>query len=280
MIDYRVMIAGSRGFDSYYLLESVVGMSLLKRGISPKKYNIIIVCGDAIGADKWGNAYADIYGYPVEHYPALWDDLNAEPCVVAYNKYGKPYNKLAGMNRNKTMVEISDLVIMFHDGTSSGTQNDLNLCKRLSKDFEYINYKSYADKPTSFYTGYYANLKHYPIDSLLVSISQTSPPWLEDKPFIIECKSLSPSKNLLYHYKYETKGFEIYFHNTEEYKRQFKEETLGRLEFQKVVDTFTSLANGRPVIFLCYERPEDFCHRHIVGQWFCYNGVHCEEYKI
>ena len=45
------------------------------------------------------------------------------------------------MSRNTDMINVSDLVIMFHDGKSKGTLDDLNKCKKLNKDYEYILYK-------------------------------------------------------------------------------------------------------------------------------------------
>lgn len=33
------------------------------------------------------------------------------------------------------------------------------------------------------------------------------------------------------------------------------------------------------VILLCYEKPEDFCHRQLVADWFNTNGYFVEEYK-
>ena len=33
-------------------------------------------------------------------------------------------------------------------------------------------------------------------------------------------------------------------------------------------------------ILLCYEKPQDFCHRHILADWFNDNGYECEELTI
>ena len=32
------------------------------------------------------------------------------------------------------------------------------------------------------------------------------------------------------------------------------------------------------IVLLCYEKPEDFCHRHLVREWLCRNGYHAMEY--
>ena len=33
------------------------------------------------------------------------------------------------------------------------------------------------------------------------------------------------------------------------------------------------------VTLLCYEKPDDFCHRHLVSKWFNEHGYKCEEWK-
>lgn len=134
------MIAGSRNFNDYPLLYNTVTYELTKRGITSDTHKIIIISGKAKGADTLGEKYAKENNYIVEEYPAQWNNLSVTPCNVKYNKYGKPYNSLAGMNRNIDMVNASDLIIMFHDGISSGTAHDLELCKKYNKDYVYTNY--------------------------------------------------------------------------------------------------------------------------------------------
>lgn len=136
--EYRVMICGSRTFNNYEMLKTRVRYSLEARGITDSEYNIIIVQGEASGADTLGKRFAVEHGYETESYPALWSDLTKEPCKVKINKFGHKYNCLAGLNRNKDMVNVSDLIIMFHDGASKGTLDDLRLCKKHNKDYEYI----------------------------------------------------------------------------------------------------------------------------------------------
>lgn len=31
------------------------------------------------------------------------------------------------------------------------------------------------------------------------------------------------------------------------------------------------------IALLCYEKPDDFCHRHLVADWLRKNGYECEE---
>jgi uncharacterized protein (DUF488 family) len=48
----------------------------------------------------------------------------------------------------------------------------------------------------------------------------------------------------------------------EEYKRLYYRDILNKLDPQEV---FAEL--GPDAILCCYERPDDFCHRHIVAEW-------------
>lgn len=47
----------------------------------------------------------------------------------------------------------------------------------------------------------------------------------------------------------------------EEYERLYRAETLSRLVPEEVVLSLESC------VMVCYEKPGDFCHRHIVSRW-------------
>lgn len=83
--EFRVIIAGSRNFDDYPLLERT-----MDRLLSQIKGPIAIVSGTARGADQLGEDYAAERGYPVIRHPAQW------------NIYGKQ----AGYLRNETMAKM------------------------------------------------------------------------------------------------------------------------------------------------------------------------------
>jgi uncharacterized protein (DUF488 family) len=52
------------------------------------------------------------------------------------------------------------------------------------------------------------------------------------------------------------------------------------LNKQEIKDVLEELENeGKDIIFLCYEKSGDFCHRHILADWLEENmGVRVEEY--
>lgn len=108
----KVIVAGGRHEslteeDKQYLLDKV------KEGTITE-----LVCGMAIGIDM--DAYNLLRPLvPVHPYPALWDDLTAEPCLVKYNKYGQAYNACAGNNRNLLMAQNAEGLIVFDGGKGS-----------------------------------------------------------------------------------------------------------------------------------------------------------------
>ena len=58
---FRVIIAGSRDFSDYELLQSTMDRLLINR-----KDEIVVLCGKARGADTLGERYARERGYYVE----------------------------------------------------------------------------------------------------------------------------------------------------------------------------------------------------------------------
>ena len=59
-----------------------------------------------------------------------------------------------------------------------------------------------------------------------------------------------------------------------------KQEVLVQLNADTVFKELSALSGGQTFALICYERPSDFCHRHLVAEWFCKNGYRCEEIDI
>ena len=85
----------------------------------------IMIEGGARGVDLLARSYAIDNEWEIEEYPADWD------------KYGKS----AGYIRNDIMVKKADEVLILWDGTSKGTKNDIDLCKKYNKPHEIVIYK-------------------------------------------------------------------------------------------------------------------------------------------
>ena len=127
----RIAIVGSRDFNDAQLMYDVMSNVIHKFG----EQEYIVVSGTARGADRLGEEYAQFVGFDVERYPADW------------NTYGKG----AGHIRNRQMAEISDIIVAFWDGKSTGTKNMIHTSEQLGKHVFVVNYndlsKSYYIKP-------------------------------------------------------------------------------------------------------------------------------------
>lgn len=114
----KIIIAGSRNFNKYSIVEQEVIEYLMNRNI--KKEEVEIISGGARGADRLGEQLANSYGLALKVFPAHWDD----------------YGKKAGMIRNKEMahyaISNSDMALLFAfwDGQSRGTKMMIDFAKQ------------------------------------------------------------------------------------------------------------------------------------------------------
>ena len=109
MNEFKIIIAGSRTFNNYEFLKTKINYL-----ISNKNCDIIIVSGNAIGADRLGERYAKEYGYKVIKYVPDWD------------KYGKR----AGFIRNEEMAKIANAAVIFCVNKSSGSMHMIKTAKK------------------------------------------------------------------------------------------------------------------------------------------------------
>jgi hypothetical protein len=111
----RVLVCGSRHFAEYQLLSSTLD------AIKP----LLIIEGEARGADKMAAVYAEHHGIPVERYPANWD----------------LHGKAAGPIRNTQMLREGkpDLVVAFLAPNSRGTRNMISQAEKAGVPVKVIN---------------------------------------------------------------------------------------------------------------------------------------------
>ena len=107
----KVIIAGSRDFNNYKLLEECVDKCLQRYTVADQ---LEIVSGGARGVDRLGERYAKERAIILKVMPADW------------NQYGKS----AGYKRNAEMAEYATHCIAFWDGVSTGTGHMIDLAKR------------------------------------------------------------------------------------------------------------------------------------------------------
>lgn len=118
------------------------------------------------------------------------------------------------------------------------------------------------------YTSYFGRLKQLPENIIPISICGKSPEWYNG----LEYKTLAPKYGFFMQYKQD--------HDTNKYTKSYYNEVLIDLLHHQVLIDLMLMSKGKDVCLLCYEKPEDFCHRHLVAKWLNDFGINCEEYKF
>ena len=116
------------------------------------------------------------------------------------------------------------------------------------------------------YTTYFANLRNLPYDIAEVAICGQVPDWFKGPHY----KKLAPK------YEFFKKWKEN--HDNHFYVERFNQEVLSKLDAKQVYDELTALTGNTDIALVCYERPECFCHRHLVANWFRENGFLIKEW--
>ena len=113
----KIIVAGSRSFNDYYLLCDKLNYYL------KDLENPIIVCGEARGADALGKMYAYKHNLSVSSFPADWS-----------------IGRNAGYIRNETMAKYADALIAFWDGKSKGTEHMIKTMRNLGKRVRVVKF--------------------------------------------------------------------------------------------------------------------------------------------
>lgn len=105
------------------------------------------------------------------------------------------------------------------------------------------------------YTSYFAKMKKIPENIVKISICGKVPEWYDG----IQYKKVAPKYKFFMEWK-ENKDNNFYIEH-------FNSEVLDTLSAQSVYEDLERLSNGNDCVLLCYEKPGDFCHRHLVADW-------------
>lgn len=131
------------------------------------------------------------------------------------------------------------------------------------------------------YTSYFANLKKLPPNVIPISICGKAPDWYNG----IQYKVLAPKYGFFMEWKKN--------HDNNYYIEHFNSEVLSNLDCREVLTKLQSLIPAEireqlwediwespdwHIALICYEKPSDFCHRHLVAKWLSDNGVKCDEW--
>ena len=142
------------------------------------------------------------------------------------------------------------------------------------------------------YTSYYNNLHNIPLNIIPVAISGRVP----DIYTGIRFKDLAPK--YWWWYKWENKLYitkeELIEHgislekysylinkilNNDDYEVLYRITVLDKLKPQEIINKCLEISNEADFVFICYEEPEKFCHRHILAKWLTEFGFKVEEFS-
>lgn len=124
------------------------------------------------------------------------------------------------------------------------------------------------------YTSYFGKLscKSLPDNIIPISICAKVPGWYHG----FQYKKLAPKYDFFMKWKKD--------HDNEHYIKCFNEQVLDKLNASQVIMELKNLVgenlwNNHDICLICYEKPKDFCHRHLVAEWLNNNGYKCKEWS-
>lgn len=112
------------------------------------------------------------------------------------------------------------------------------------------------------YTSYFAQMRNFPVNVTPVAICLGIPSWYKGLTY----GKVALDRKILDAWKARQ--------NKALYETYFKKEILGRLtvegfiaDIEELVGKKVAESKTEHVALLCYEKPGDFCHRHLVAEW-------------
>jgi len=119
----------------------------------------------------------------------------------------------------------------------------------------------------NLYTSYFAKVKQLKEMGLkLVCVAGYAPKFFYDVQNVHFYPDLAPRKDWFWEWKNKHLSNDWYI-------GKYNETVLSKLNPEKVVADM-----GNNAVMLCYEKPDDFCHRHLIADWISKNtGITVEE---
>ena len=133
------------------------------------------------------------------------------------------------------------------------------------------------------YTSYFAQMRNFPENYIPVAICGGLPNWYKGRWY------RKPAPKIGFFQEWKRTG------DNEYYIEHYQKEVLDLLDYQKVLADLQmqvpeeiratmqdSVWNSKDVhlVLLCYEKPTDFCHRHLFAEWLSQKaGIKIEEFQ-
>ena len=119
------------------------------------------------------------------------------------------------------------------------------------------------------YTTYFSRVRNLPRNIVPIAICGKAPEWWKLWSGL-QYKKLAPKYGFFS--KWKETGDNMY------YVRCFNEQVLSQLDAKSVVTELLTLAGSSDLALVCYEKPGEFCHRHLVAGWLREKGFDAREY--
>lgn len=131
--DMAIIVAGSRSVNNYDDFCAWIEHWLLSDEFVDM--DIIFISGKAPrGPDDMIIRWCEENDFPWVEFPADWDNVEAAGAVVRKTASGKPYNAMAGHQRNEEMAQAATHLWVMWDGISKGTADMLRRAKSHKLD--------------------------------------------------------------------------------------------------------------------------------------------------
>ena len=124
------------------------------------------------------------------------------------------------------------------------------------------------------YTSYFGQLRNLPNNMVPIAICGGIPSWYSGLWY----RKLAPKYKFFMEWKEN--------HDNEHYIKCFNEQVLSELNAVDIVTELYQLMldndidpKEKDICLLFYEKPEDFCHRHLVADWLTKNKIECKEWQ-
>ena len=124
--------------------------------------------------------------------------------------------------------------------------------------------KPSVENPLRIYTSYFGAIDKFPSTFEPIAICGGIPNWYSGKWI----KKLAPSWSIWKEWHDSTAP-----DKNEHYVSRFIPERLDKLDVQNVLNEIIELVGSKTPCLLCYEKPDEFCHRHLVADWLNKSGL-------
>lgn len=134
------------------------------------------------------------------------------------------------------------------------------------------------------YTSYFGNMGNirdrYP-NIVFCSVASKTPDWfLDENELNFISRELAPKYSWWSYWKAKFGDDPESKESIEYYTYRYKDTVLDALRGWYIRDMLYENSKGNDVCMLCYEKPDKFCHRHLISKWLGVNKITCGEISV